>query len=332
MKDLNIVDVEMNSESIVDESEVLVTLDPGGLSGSSTPPLHVSHESPKKNGDENAFCNSSSSGDEVTSHSKSPPPPVIKVPVTNHAENKGEKEKVFLPLQNGIAPANATNNSLSDKTYNKESTSINVNNPECELDQTKNSKIMGKSAQNRLNSIPSINDFKILKVLGKGAYGNIYQVRKINGPGSGQIYAMKAMNKSRICGSKTDVRHTKAERDVLVTVNKESNPFIVRLHFAFETERRLYLVQEFCCGGELFRRMEFERLMLEKDAIFYLSEIVIALEYLHSKGIVYRDLKTENVMLDKQGHVKLIDFGLSKMNMENDTLTNTFCGTGKNIT
>jgi len=89
----------------------------------------------------------------------------------------------------------------------------------------------------------------------------------------------------------------------------------------------LYLVQEFCCGGELFRRMEFERLMLEKDAIFYLSEIVIALEYLHSKGIVYRDLKTENVMLDKEGHVKLIDFGLSKMGMFDETLTNTFCGT-----
>merc|ERR1711944_267323 len=156
--------------------------------------------------------------------------------------------------------------------------------------------------------IPSINDFQILKVLGKGAYGKVYQLRKVSGPGSGQIYAMKAMNKSRICGSKTDVRHTKAERNVLVSVNNDSNPFIVRLHFAFETERRLYLVQEFCCGGELFRRMEFERLMLEKDAIYYLSEIVIALEYLHSKGIVYRDLKTENVMLDKEGYVKPADW------------------------
>jgi len=329
MKDLNIVDVEMNSDSIVDESEVLVTLDPGGSSGSSTPPLHSSQESSKKiSSGQNAFCNtSSSSGDEVTGHSKFPPPPVVKPAVICHPENKGEKEKVFNPLQNGIDHANATSNSSVDKIYNKESTIQNVNNFECELDQTKTGKPIAESAQNRINSIPSINDFKILKVLGKGAYGKVYQVRKINGPGSGQIYAMKAMNKSRICGSKTDVRHTKAERDVLVTVNKESNPFIVRLHFAFETERRLYLVQEFCCGGELFRRMEFERLMLEKDALFYLSEIVIALEYLHSKGIVYRDLKTENVMLDKQGHVKLIDFGLSKMNMGNDTLTNTFCGT-----
>jgi hypothetical protein len=240
MKDLNIVDVEMNSDSIVDESEVLVTLDPGGSSGSSTPPLNLSQESSKKiSSEQNGFCNNSSnSGEEVTSHSKFPPPPVVKPPVTCHPENKGEKDKVFHPIQNGIAHANATNNSSSDKTYNKESTNNNVNNLVCELEKTKNSKTMGESAQNRLNSIPSINDFKILKVLGKGAYGKVYQVRKINGPGSGQIYAMKAMNKSRICGSKTDVRHTKAERDVLVTVNKESNPFIVRLHFAFETERR----------------------------------------------------------------------------------------------
>merc|ERR1719300_287549 len=171
----------------------------------------------------------------------------------------------------------------------------------------------------------SMDDFKILKVLGKGAYGKVFQVRKVRGPGGGgTVYAMKAMDKSRICGSRTDVRHTKAERDVLVSVE---HPFIVKLKFAFETPKRLYLVQEFCCGGELFRRMEVERLMVESVAKFYLQEIVLALEYLHSLDIVYRDLKTENVMLDREGHVKLIDFGLSKTDMKDDTLTHTFCGT-----
>jgi len=170
----------------------------------------------------------------------------------------------------------------------------------------------------------SMDDFQILKVLGKGAYGKVFQVRKTKGPGSPQIYAMKAMDKSRICGSRTDVRHTKAERNVLVSVD---HPFIVRLKFAFETPKRLYLVQEFCCGGELFRRMEVERLMVESVAKFYLQEIILALEYLHSLDIVYRDLKTENVMLDKEGHVKLIDFGLSKTDMKDDSLTHTFCGT-----
>jgi len=319
MKDLNIVDIETNSDNMVDESDIIVTLDPGGVSGSSTPPLETS----KKNSNEkNAFSNDSVCGDEVTSLSQFPPPPIVKTSNLT-IENKGEKEKDSDSPVNRLTNTNVKNNTPVDKSHIK-CNDINVNGCESEHIREKLDTIDSVHA---LPKVPSINDFQILKVLGKGAYGKVYQVRKINGPGSGQIYAMKAMNKSRICGSKTDVRHTKAERNVLVSVNNDSNPFIVRLHFAFETERRLYLVQEFCCGGELFRRMEFERLMLEKDAIFYLSEIVIALEYLHSKAIVYRDLKTENVMLDKEGHVKLIDFGLSKMGMFDETLTNTFCGT-----
>jgi hypothetical protein len=78
--------------------------------------------------------------------------------------------------------------------------------------------------------------------------------------------------------------------------------------------------------------MEVERMMTEDVARFYLSEIVCALEYLHEQDIVYRDLKTENVMLDSTGHVRIIDFGLSKMNMSEGVTTNTFCGTGKNPT
>lgn len=170
----------------------------------------------------------------------------------------------------------------------------------------------------------SIADFALLKVLGKGAYGKVFQARKVHGIHQGQLFAIKSVNKSRIASSQTDMRHTKAERDVLV---KTDHPFIVKLYFAFETTKRLYLVQEFCRGGELFRRMEVERMMLEEHAKFYLSQIVCALEYLHSIDIVYRDLKTENVMLDQDGHVKLIDFGLSKLGMNDGVLTNTFCGT-----
>jgi len=328
MRDLNIVDVEMNNEVHLDESEVLVTLDSGGLSGSPIPHISLNHASSNKNSDEkNAYSNNStSSSEEINGHSIFPPPPLVQVPVVCNTENRGEKEKSSVPFQNGVLRSSDSNLSSMDQSYNAKNSSNNSNAVDNELREQSGNET-SQTAQVRPKIVTSINDFKILKVLGKGAYGKVYQVRKVSGPGSGHIYAMKAMNKSRICGSKTDVRHTKAERDVLVAVHEEQNPFIVKLHFAFETERRLYLVQEFCCGGELFRRMEFERLMLEKDAIFYLSEIVIALEYLHSKGIVYRDLKTENVMLDKKGHVKLIDFGLSKMNMGDDTLTSTFCGT-----
>lgn len=211
----------------------------------------------------------------------------------------------------------------SAKTKNSSCSNSRVVDPEPE----KPPKAQQSSSVNSKPDIPkvSMDDFKILKVLGKGAYGKVFQVRKVRGPGGGgTVYAMKAMDKSRICGSRTDVRHTKAERDVLVSVE---HPFIVKLKFAFETPKRLYLVQEFCCGGELFRRMEVERLMVESVAKFYLQEIVLALEYLHSLDIVYRDLKTENVMLDREGHVKLIDFGLSKTHMKGDSLTHTFCGT-----
>ena len=230
MKDLNIVDIETNSDNMVDESDIIVTLDPGGVSGSSTPPLETS----KKNSNEkNAFSNDSVCGDEVTSLSQFPPPPIVKTSNLT-IENKGEKEKDSDSPVNRLTNTNVKNNTPVDKSHIK-CNDINVNG--CESEHIRE-KIDTIDSVHALPKVPSINDFQILKVLGKGAYGKVYQVRKINGPGSGQIYAMKAMNKSRICGSKTDVRHTKAERNVLVSVNNDSNPFIVRLHFAFETERR----------------------------------------------------------------------------------------------
>ncbi|XP_035229685.1 ribosomal protein S6 kinase beta-2-like [Stegodyphus dumicola] len=110
-------------------------------------------------------------------------------------------------------------------------------------------------------------------------------------------------------------------------VHVTDHPFIVELHYAFQTQQKLYLILEFLNGGELFSLLEKENILLENHACFYLSEILLALGYLHKEGIIYRDLKPENVLLDAKGHVKLTDFNLAKEFMDAGSVTKTFCGT-----
>lgn len=117
--------------------------------------------------------------------------------------------------------------------------------------------------------------------------------------------------------------HTKAERNILEAVK---NPFIVELFYAFQTNGKLYLILEYLSGGELFTFLDREGMFLENVAMFYASELILAIEHLHSLGIIYRDLKPENIMLDVHGHVVLTDFGLCKEGIDGKR-TNTFCGT-----
>ena len=107
---------------------------------------------------------------------------------------------------------------------------------------------------------------------------------------------------------------------------KIDHPFIVKLHFAFQTPAKVYLVMDFVNGGELFFHLKREGRFSEDRVRFYAAECVLALEHLHSRGIIYRDLKPENILLDAEGHVKLTDFGLSKTGIKGDQ-TSTFCGT-----
>ncbi|XP_054260163.1 ribosomal protein S6 kinase beta-2-like [Macrosteles quadrilineatus] len=167
-------------------------------------------------------------------------------------------------------------------------------------------------------------DFELRKVLGKGGYGKVFQVRKITGQNSGTIYAMKVLRKAAIVRNQKDTAHTKAERNILEAVK---HPFIVDLMYAFQTGGKLYLILEYLSGGELFMHLEREGIFLEDTACFYLSEIILALEHLHTQGIIYRDLKPENILLDSQGHVKLTDFGLCKEHIQEGSVTHTFCGT-----
>uniref|UniRef100_A0A8C5NFP3 Ribosomal protein S6 kinase n=1 Tax=Gouania willdenowi TaxID=441366 RepID=A0A8C5NFP3_GOUWI len=166
--------------------------------------------------------------------------------------------------------------------------------------------------------------FELLRVLGKGGYGKVFQVRKVVGAASGKIFAMKVLKKAMIVRNAKDTAHTKAERNILEEVK---HPFIVDLIYAFQTGGKLYLILEYLCGGELFMQLEREGIFMEDTACFYLAEISMALGHLHQKGIIYRDLKPENIMLNNQGHVKLTDFGLCKESIHDGTVTHTFCGT-----
>jgi serine/threonine protein kinase len=106
-----------------------------------------------------------------------------------------------------------------------------------------------------------------------------------------------------------------------------NHPFIVKLHYAFQTPERLYFVMDFLNGGELFFHLRRDVRFDEARSRFYAAEMILALECLHSNGIIYRDLKPENVILDSEGHLKLTDFGLSKLQASSDQRTYTFCGT-----
>ncbi|XP_054978969.1 ribosomal protein S6 kinase alpha-6 isoform X3 [Sorex araneus] len=164
--------------------------------------------------------------------------------------------------------------------------------------------------------------FELLKVLGQGSFGKVFLVRKKTGPDAGQLYAMKVLKKASL--KVRDRVRTKMERDILVEVN---HPFIVKLHYAFQTEGKLYLILDFLRGGDVFTRLSKEVLFTEEDVKFYLAELALALDHLHQLGIVYRDLKPENILLDDIGHIKLTDFGLSKESVDQEKKAYSFCGT-----
>jgi len=162
-------------------------------------------------------------------------------------------------------------------------------------------------------------DFELLNVIGKGSFGKVMQVKKKD---DGKIYAMKVLRKEAIIARK-QVTHTRAEKSIL---QKIQHPFIVRLHYAFQTKDKLYMILDYINGGELFYHLKKEGRFPENRVKFYAAEIVCAMAHLHSLQIVYRDLKPENILIDSEGHICITDFGLSK-EINPDEGTHTFCGT-----
>ena len=173
-----------------------------------------------------------------------------------------------------------------------------------------------------LNVKLSYSDFLALKLLGRGSFGEVLLVKL---KATGKIYAMKILDK-KILKLKNQQNHTKTERDLMVRIN---SPFIVNIKSAFQDNNNLYLVSEFMQGGDMFFHMHDNQtniFSLEKTK-FYVIELILALDSLHKNNMVYRDLKPENILLDSKGHIKLTDFGLSKILEDGEDKAYTLCGT-----
>ncbi|KJE94064.1 akt protein [Capsaspora owczarzaki ATCC 30864] len=183
-------------------------------------------------------------------------------------------------------------------------------------EQAKSPEPSEASADKKLN----LEDFEILKVLGRGTFGKVVLARKKD---TREIMAIKILKKEVIM-AKDEVAHTMTENRVL---QKVRHPFLTELKYSFQTEDRLCFVMEYVNGGELFFHLSRERKFPEERAKFYAAEILLAITHLHDLDIVYRDLKLENLLIDKEGHIKITDFGLCKEDVGFGNTTKTFCGT-----
>ena len=189
-----------------------------------------------------------------------------------------------------------------------------------EIEPTSLNEFMNTNEDNPLGIKLTFHDFIKLKVLGKGSFGEVLLVKlKANN----KYYAMKILVKKQVKLRHQEV-HTKSERDLMVKINC---PFIVNIKFAFQDDFKLYIITEFMQGGEMFFHLHKEKKFSNEKTRFYIIELVLAIEFLHKNNMLYRDLKPENIMIDSNGHIKLTDFGLSKMVTKSKEKAFTICGT-----
>ncbi|EGN96778.1 hypothetical protein SERLA73DRAFT_184939 [Serpula lacrymans var. lacrymans S7.3] len=149
-----------------------------------------------------------------------------------------------------------------------------------------------------------LTDFRTIKVIGKGAFGEVRLVQKVD---TGKVYAMKTLQKAEML-KRDQLAHVRAERDLLA---ESTSPWVVQLYYSFQDPLYLYLIMEFLPGGDLMTMLMKYDVFSEDVTRFYMAECILAIEAVHDLGYIHRDIKPDNILIDKNGHLKLSDFGLS---------------------
>ena len=167
--------------------------------------------------------------------------------------------------------------------------------------QTKEEKNNYKMSEDNITK----SSFEFIGIIGRGGFGKVWKVlyKKTK-----KIFAMKKMSKCKIIDKRSE-KSIKAERDLLSIMN---HPFIINMHFSFQDTDYLYIAMDLLTGGDLRYQIFKHKIFYEEQTKFFISCIILSLEYIHTNNILHRDLKPENLVLDSQGYLKLTDFGISK--------------------
>lgn len=261
-----------------------------------------------------------------------------------NSEGKKEKKKFRHPnhhhsvLAVTLKPMNGTTSSFTSKN-SKELTRCNSNKelPTVQDTDTTDSKYVPSKFRKATEKeemeekqffrsvVQDLSEFNLIKVIGRGTFGKVILVTLKTDPS--QVFALKIIKKQYIVQTR-NVANVINEKKILHEI---SNPYIVKLRYSFQNKEKIFMAFDYHNGGELFFHLQRRRKLPEYDVKIYAAEIFVALRYLHSKGIIYRDLKPENIILDKTGHIKLIDFGLAKRLPRGVLFTKSFCGTNEYI-
>jgi len=169
----------------------------------------------------------------------------------------------------------------------------------------------------------SLHDFQFIRKLGEGAFGTVVLTKGKLPGGPEQLYAIKALKKRSIDSS--NICEIMAEKEVFMLTS--GHPFITTMYCCFQNTEHVFFVMEYMSGGNLKEQLDEVEFFSEKRTKFYAAEIVLAVQFLHQHGILHRDLKLENVLVDSDGHCKIADFGLSKLGLFRHCKTRTKCGT-----